>query len=66
MSLQAWAWLATAAYALHVMEEYSFNWRDWARGTYRLVVEGFKKDGDGKPVQISSYPFALEGRLGAP
>ena len=40
--------------------------RDWARGTYRLVVEGFKKDGDGKPVQISSYPFALEGRLGAP
>ena len=39
MSLQAWAWLATAAYALHVMEEYSFNWRDWARGTLGLPVE---------------------------
>ena len=39
MTLQAWAWLATAAYAVHVMEEYTFNWRDWARGALGLPVE---------------------------
>jgi hypothetical protein len=39
MILQAWAWLATAAYAVHVMEEYTFNWRDWARGALGLPVE---------------------------
>jgi hypothetical protein len=39
MTLQAWAWLATSAYAVHVMEEYTFNWRDWARGTLGLPVE---------------------------
>lgn len=39
MTLQVWAWLATAAYSLHVMEEYTFNWRDWARGALGLPVE---------------------------
>jgi hypothetical protein len=39
MALQTWAWLATAAYAVHVMEEYTFNWRDWARGALGLPVE---------------------------
>jgi hypothetical protein len=39
MTLQSWAWLATAAYAVHVMEEYTFNWRDWARGALGLPVE---------------------------
>jgi hypothetical protein len=37
--LQMWAWLATGAYAAHVMEEYTFNWRDWARNTLGLPVE---------------------------
>jgi hypothetical protein len=39
MTLQVWAWLATSAYAVHVLEEYTFNWRDWARGTLGLPVE---------------------------
>lgn len=39
MTLQGWAWLATAAYAVHVMEEYTFNWRDWARRALGLPVE---------------------------
>ena len=39
MSLQAWAWVATGAYAAHIMEEYTFNWRDWARGALKLPVE---------------------------
>lgn len=32
-------WLATAAYALHVLEEYEYNWRDWARRVLKLPVE---------------------------
>jgi hypothetical protein len=39
MNLQAWAWVAASAYAVHVMEEYTFNWRDWARGALGLPVE---------------------------
>jgi Protein of unknown function with HXXEE motif len=39
MSLQIWAWLAPLAYALHVMEEHTFNWRDWARGALGLPAE---------------------------
>jgi hypothetical protein len=32
-------WLCTAAYALHVVEEYQLNWRDWARAVIKLPVE---------------------------
>lgn len=39
MTLQVWAWLAAIAYALHVMEEHTFNWRDWARGALGLPAE---------------------------
>jgi hypothetical protein len=39
MTLQVWAWLAAIVYALHVMEEHTFNWRDWARGTLGLPAE---------------------------
>lgn len=28
-----------AAYAVHMMEEFSFNWRDWARAVIKLPVE---------------------------
>ncbi|MFO0917697.1 MAG: HXXEE domain-containing protein [Planctomycetaceae bacterium] len=31
-------WICTAGYALHVMEEYEFNWRDWARNVLHLPV----------------------------
>lgn len=39
MSLQTLAWLAMAAYALHIMEEYTFDWRNWARAVIKLPVE---------------------------
>ncbi|QRM56079.1 HXXEE domain-containing protein [Sinorhizobium sp. BG8] len=39
MSLQDLAWLAMAAYAVHVMEEHTFDWRNWARTVVGLPVE---------------------------
>ena len=39
MSLSELCWLCTAAYAIHVLEEFAFNWRDWARGVLHLPVE---------------------------
>ncbi|HEV2154372.1 HXXEE domain-containing protein [Bradyrhizobium sp.] len=39
MSLQTLAWLSMAAYALHIMEEYTFDWRNWARAIIKLPVE---------------------------
>jgi hypothetical protein len=32
-------WLATAAYGVHILEEYQLNWRDWARAVIGLPVE---------------------------
>jgi hypothetical protein len=39
MSLTDLLWLATAAYGLHILEEYQLNWRDWARGVLGLPAE---------------------------
>ena len=39
MTLQTLAWLSMVAYALHIMEEYTFNWHDWARAVINLPVE---------------------------
>ena len=39
MSLIDLTWLAAAAYALHILEEYQLNWRDWARAVIGLPVE---------------------------
>jgi uncharacterized protein with HXXEE motif len=39
MSLTDLLWLATASYALHILEEYQLNWRDWARIALKLPVE---------------------------
>jgi Protein of unknown function with HXXEE motif len=39
MSLTDLIWLATAAYGIHILEEYQLNWRDWARAVIRLPVE---------------------------
>ena len=39
MTLQTLAWLSMAAYALHIMEEYTFDWRNWARAVIKLPVE---------------------------
>lgn len=32
-------WIATAAYAVHAMEEHEYNWRDWARTVLHLPVD---------------------------
>ncbi|NPU66094.1 HXXEE domain-containing protein [Bradyrhizobium sp. 83012] len=39
MTLTTWAWLALAAYGAHILEEYTFDWRNWARAVMKLPVE---------------------------
>ncbi|KAB2862473.1 MAG: HXXEE domain-containing protein [Bauldia sp.] len=39
MDLSHWIWLATAAYGIHVLEEFMLDWRDWARAVVGLPVE---------------------------
>ena len=39
MDLVTLSWLAFAAYALHILEEYTFDWRNWARAVLKLPVE---------------------------
>ena len=39
MPLSDLLWLCTAAYAIHVLEEYEFDWRNWARAVIKLPVE---------------------------
>lgn len=39
MSLAEISWLALAAYAVHVLEEHTFDWRNWARAVIGLPVE---------------------------
>jgi hypothetical protein len=39
VNLSHWLWLATAAYGIHVFEEFTLNWRDWARAVIGLHVE---------------------------
>lgn len=39
MSLRDLCWLATAIYALHALEEFIFDWRNWARAVLKLPAE---------------------------
>lgn len=39
MTLTDLLWLATAAYGIHILEEYQLNWRDWARAVLGLPAE---------------------------
>jgi hypothetical protein len=39
MTLTDLLWLATAAYGIHILEEYQLNWRDWARTVLGLPAE---------------------------
>jgi hypothetical protein len=39
MTLQTLAWLSMAAYAAHILEEFTFDWRNWARAVIKLPVE---------------------------
>lgn len=39
MTLSTWLLICTAAYGVHVLEEFMLNWRDWARAVIKLQVE---------------------------
>lgn len=39
MTLAQLAWLALAAYAAHILEEFAFDWRNWARAALQLPVD---------------------------
>ena len=39
MDLSHWLWLCLAAYAIHMLEEFVLNWRDWARAVIGLQVD---------------------------
>jgi len=39
MDLTTLAWLGYAAYSVHILEEYTFDWRNWARAVLGLPVE---------------------------
>lgn len=39
LNLPTLAWLALAAYAVHILEEYTFDWRNWARSVLGLPVD---------------------------
>jgi hypothetical protein len=36
MSNSSWLWLCLAAYAIHVLEEFVFDWESWARRVLKL------------------------------
>jgi hypothetical protein len=39
VTLTVLAWLAVGAYMAHIMEEFTFDWRNWARAVIGLPVE---------------------------
>ena len=39
MTLTTLAWLGMAAYAMHILEEYTLDWRNWARNVLGLPAE---------------------------
>jgi hypothetical protein len=39
MTLETLAWLGMAAYAAHILEEYTLDWRNWSRAILGLPVE---------------------------
>ncbi len=39
MNMNVLSWLAFAAYAVHILEEYTFDWRNWARAVIGLPVD---------------------------
>lgn len=39
MSHEVWLWVALAAYGLHILEEYMFDWKNWANRVLHLPVD---------------------------
>lgn len=39
MTLTTLAWLGMAAYAMHILEEYTLDWRGWSHAVLGLPTE---------------------------
>jgi hypothetical protein len=39
MSHDVWLWVALAAYGMHVLEEFMFDWKNWANHVLHLPVD---------------------------
>ncbi len=39
MTLTELTWLALAAYGIHILEEFTLDWRNWARNVLKLPAE---------------------------
>jgi len=39
MRHEVWLWVAVAAYGLHIMEEFTFDWKNWANRVLKLPVD---------------------------
>jgi hypothetical protein len=39
MTNEVWLWVATAAYGLHILEEFMFDWKTWANKVLKLPVD---------------------------
>lgn len=38
MTHDVWLWLCLGAYTLHILEEYAFDWKNWAERVLKLPV----------------------------
>jgi hypothetical protein len=38
MNHEVWLWIALAAYAIHILEEFMFDWKNWANKVLGLPV----------------------------
>jgi hypothetical protein len=39
MTHEAWLWVALAAYGIHILEEFMFDWKNWANNVLGLPVD---------------------------
>jgi hypothetical protein len=39
MSNEIWLWVATAAYGVHILEEFMLDWKTWANKVLKLPVD---------------------------
>lgn len=39
MTHELWLWVATAAYGIHMLEEFAFDWKNWANRVLNLSVD---------------------------
>jgi len=39
MTSEIWLWVATAAYGLHILEEFMLDWKTWANKVLKMAVD---------------------------